>query len=260
MDAKTLEINLISAQGLKPPSSKLRRLQTYAVVWIDSSTKLRTRIDRVGCENPTWNDKFVFKVSLEFLSSETSGVFFEIYAVGCLRDPLIGTVRFLVSNLPPASSPDDQAVSTPACFALQIRRPSGRFQGVLTIAATVMDVSDFAALSGASAIDYRDLTGDSISRRRRRESRSFMSVDEEEEEELGDVSDGTASTTSSSSTASTALKDWNKVRDLAGSNLSRSASDGAGFFCGLLMKGRIPMCFSDQNLRVYDRSSSGKEN
>jgi len=37
-----LEITLISAQGLKEPSSKLRRMQTYALAWIDSSVKLRT--------------------------------------------------------------------------------------------------------------------------------------------------------------------------------------------------------------------------
>ncbi|KAJ4830413.1 hypothetical protein Tsubulata_018090 [Turnera subulata] len=261
METKVLEINLISAQDLKPPSSKLRRLQTYAAVWIDPATKLRTRIDRVGGQNPTWNDKFLFKVSRDFLSSETSGVFVEIYAVGCLRNPLIGTVRFLLSNVvAPPSAAADEAVRTPACVALQIRRPSGRFHGVLTIAVAVLDGSgDFAALNGASAIGFRDLMGEGSRRRGRGDSRSFMPVDEEEagEEEEVDASDGTDSTTSSSSTASTALKDWNRVRDLAGKNLGRSASEGGGFFCGLFMKGRIPMCLSDPNLRVYE---SGKEN
>ncbi|KAK9715423.1 hypothetical protein RND81_06G163900 [Saponaria officinalis] len=67
-----LEINLISAQNLKQPSTNLRRLQTYVVVYIDSNFKLRTRVDHVGAENPTWNDKFIFRVSDDFFRRETS--------------------------------------------------------------------------------------------------------------------------------------------------------------------------------------------
>lgn len=261
MESKILEINLISAQDLKPPSANLRRMQTYAVVWVDSSTKLRTRIDRVGSENPTWNDKFLFKVTPEFLSGETSGVFFQIYAVGCLRDPLLGTVRLLISNVP-LFSPAEKT-KTPSFVALQIRRPSGRFQGVLNIGAIVNDCCDFATLNGASAIGYRDLMGESVRRRRRPDSKKSTSIEEDAHGdnscgESGDLSDGADSTTSSSSAASTALKDWNGVRDLAGSNHLRSSSDGGGLFCGLLVQRRLPLCLSAQNLQVYGRSQ--KEN
>ncbi|XP_010558831.1 PREDICTED: uncharacterized protein LOC104827356 [Tarenaya hassleriana] len=38
-------------------------MQTYAVIWVDPSYKLRTRIDRIGAEDPVWNDKFLFQVS-----------------------------------------------------------------------------------------------------------------------------------------------------------------------------------------------------
>ncbi|XP_021683396.1 uncharacterized protein LOC110667010 [Hevea brasiliensis] len=252
METKILEINLISAQSLKPPSANLRRLQTYAVVWVDSSTKLRTRIDRVGGENPTWNDKFLFKVTPEFLSSETSGVSFEIYAVGCLRDPLLGTVRFFISNIP-VFSPTKE-MRTPSFIALQIRRPSGRFQGVLNIGAIINDGSDFATLNGASAIGYRDLMGESIHHLRHRDLKKSISMEEDTHGEnscgdSGDFSDGADSTTSSSSAASTALKDWNGLRDLAGTNHLRSSSDDGGLFCGLLLQRRLPTCFSAQNLQ-----------
>ncbi|KDP30266.1 hypothetical protein JCGZ_17048 [Jatropha curcas] len=169
---KILEINLISAQGLNPPSSSRRRMQTYAVVSIDSSTKLRSRIDLDGGEDPIWGDKFLFKVTPEFLSGETTSVSVEIFAVGCLRDKLLGTVRLLISNIPLFS----QEMRTPSFVAMQIRRPSGRFQGLLNIGAIIHDASDFASLDGVSAICYRDLVGQSICSRRRRDLKKSSST------------------------------------------------------------------------------------
>ncbi|KAF7826116.1 BON1-associated protein 2 [Senna tora] len=154
---QVLEINLISAQGLKPLSSARRKQQTYAVTWVDPSTKLRTRVDQIGGENPTWNDKFLFRVTPEFLASETSAVCVAIYSVGLLRDSLVGTVRFLISNiLDSGDDSDGDSIRTPTFCAVQIRRPSGSFHGVMNIGAMVLEGSDFPALNGISAIgrDY----------------------------------------------------------------------------------------------------------
>ncbi|CAI9095665.1 OLC1v1031660C1 [Oldenlandia corymbosa var. corymbosa] len=78
---QVLEINLISTQDLKKKANKgSKTQQTYAVVWVDdSSRKLRTRTDDFGDENPTWNDKFLFQVSSEFINSATAGFNVEIY-------------------------------------------------------------------------------------------------------------------------------------------------------------------------------------
>ncbi|CAN0825134.1 hypothetical protein LINGRAHAP2_LOCUS315 [Linum grandiflorum] len=268
-ESKILEINLISAQGLKPPSSKLRQLHTYALLWINASTKLRSQIDRVGGLNPTWNDRFLFKVSPSFLSSDTSGVSVEIYAVGYLRDSLVGTVRFLLSNLSLSSD-------TPSFTALQIRRPvSGRCHGVLNVGAAAIDASDFSEWKGETAIGFRDLMGDGggkTDRRSRRLSRrdrvsskeSISSLPEDREGssrcyESGEMSDGTDSTTSSSSNASAVLKDLNKLQQLAGNSHLRASSDG-GILCGLLMQRRLRFCRSDPNLRDPDYSGSENEN
>ncbi|XP_019261540.1 PREDICTED: uncharacterized protein LOC109239428 [Nicotiana attenuata] len=97
-NTQILEINLISAQSLKTPITDFRRMQTYALLWVDSSNKLRTKIDHFGGENPTWNDKFHFCVSPKFFSGDTFGVSVEIYVVGVLKDFLVGTVRLLLSS------------------------------------------------------------------------------------------------------------------------------------------------------------------
>ncbi|KAJ4728180.1 Calcium-dependent lipid-binding domain-containing protein [Melia azedarach] len=262
MATQILEINLISAQGLKSPSSKIRRMQTYAMLWINASTKLRTRIDRDGAANPLWNDKFLFKVTPEFLSSETSAVSVEIYAAGYLRDHLIGTLRCLVSNLSLSA-----ATKTPSFTAFQIRRPSGRFRGVLNVGAMLIDGSDFTAFDNVSAIGYRDLMGKGQRKEKVGKSKSKSSA---EEFDAGDddeswensscagsqYSDGGDSTASSSSTTSTVLKDWNGINCLARKNCLRSASES--MLCGLLMERKHRSRPSDENLDVYRGSRKNK--
>ncbi|XP_057980496.1 uncharacterized protein LOC131166185 [Malania oleifera] len=245
MEPHLLEINLISAQGLK--TANARRMQTYAVAWVDSATRLRTRIDRVGGENPTWNDKFIFRVTDEFLASDTSAITVEIYAVGYIRDSLVGNVRFLINNCLA-----DAGAGTPACTAVQIRRPSGRFHGVLNIGVMVINASDFGALTKASAIGYRDLMGESRRRRsfsrRRTRSEQFLSMESLDNiscADSADYSDGADSSTSSSSSASTALKEWNGIRE-------NMKSDRLGLLCGLPLQRKIHLSPSDQNFQCFD--------
>ncbi|KAL2454698.1 Calcium-dependent lipid-binding (CaLB domain) family protein [Abeliophyllum distichum] len=98
-----LEINIISAQDLEPVSKKMK---TYAVAWVNRHRKLSSRVDSEGNTNPTWNDKFVFRVDEEFLRQDTSAVMIEIYAARWFRNTLVGTVRILVGNLiPPPAHP-----------------------------------------------------------------------------------------------------------------------------------------------------------
>ncbi|KAL6311549.1 hypothetical protein AAG906_005146 [Vitis piasezkii] len=243
METQLLEIILISAQGLKPPSGNLRRMQTYAIAWVDSANKLRTQVDRVGAENPTWNDKFIFRVSSDFLACDTSAVAVEIYAVGVIRDHLIGTVRILISNCLPAADLRSRnfAARSPSLTAVQIRRPSGRFHGVLNVAAAVVNASDFASLTGMLAIDHRDLMGQT--------SNSGGESCDHSCADSADYSDGADSTTSSSSTASTVLKDCNILREMAGTKAFKS--DDGGVLCGLGFQRKIHLSPSDQNFQAF---------
>lgn len=272
MAEQILEINLISAQGLKPHASRSRPIQTYAVAWINSCAKLRTKIDNDGFDNPFWNDKLLFKVSPEFLSSETSGVYVEIYSVGYLRDHLIGTVRFLISTIELST-----AANTPSFTALQIRRPSGRFRGVLNIGATLVEGSDFADLNGHSAIKGRDLIDETQRRKRSNErlKKSASTIDKFDTDsvvadcESWETSSGASpcsehSTTSSSSTASTALKECNGAQDLARKNRigkrTRVRSISESMLCGLLLKDkRMHSDPLDENSEVYGPGAQRKK-
>ncbi|KAE8734988.1 Auxin-responsive protein IAA13, putative isoform 1 [Hibiscus syriacus] len=162
-----LELNIISAQDLKPVCR--RTMRTYAVAWVHSKRKLSTRIDTQGHTDPTWNDKFVFRVDDEFLNSETSTLMIEIYAVHWFRDVHVGSVRVIVKNLIPQVSPmhgrHGQEVQLGMSFvAFQVWRPSGRPQGILNIGLALLDNSmrsmPLYCQIGSSAVDYRHLMGE----------------------------------------------------------------------------------------------------
>lgn len=158
-----LEINIISAQDLEMSSKKMR---TYATAWVNPSRKLTTRVDNEGQNNPTWNDKFVFRVDDLFLRQDTSAVMIELYGVHWFRDTLIGTVRVLVGNLipPPIRSHHQNHHIGMRFVALQVRRPSGRPQGILNIGVTLLDSSmrsmPLYTQVCKSAVGYRDLMGE----------------------------------------------------------------------------------------------------
>ncbi|XP_031260363.1 uncharacterized protein LOC116118519 [Pistacia vera] len=159
-----LELNIISAQDLSPVS---RSMRAYAVAWVHPDRKLSTRVDAHGRNNPTWNDKFVFRVDEAFLRNDTSAVMIEIFALHWFRDIHVGTVRVLVGNLirpPQRSHRHSNHMQLGMRFvALQVRRPSGRPQGILNIGVALLDSSMrsmplYTQLS--SAVGYRHLMGE----------------------------------------------------------------------------------------------------
>ncbi|KAI4369724.1 hypothetical protein MLD38_018138 [Melastoma candidum] len=137
-----LELHIISAQDLRHVS---RNMRPYAIIWIHPERKLSTSVDPHGKTNPTWNDRFVFKVDEEFLLSETSAVTIEIYSVHWLKDILVGSVRVLIGNLLPPHRQSRgfrrQRRVGLQFAALQIRRPSGRPQGIINVGISLLDSS-----------------------------------------------------------------------------------------------------------------------
>lgn len=149
---------MVSAQDLEPVS---KVMNTYAVTWLNPERKLLTRVDQDGYTNPTWNEKFLFKVDNEFLNSDTSAIMVEIHASSWLRDILIGTVRVLVNNLLLPQATSRKGKSRMRIVPLQVRRPSGRPQGILNVGVTLLD-SNISSLPiyrqfSASAIGYWDI-------------------------------------------------------------------------------------------------------
>ncbi|AQK97085.1 C2 domain containing protein [Zea mays] len=106
-----LEVALISAQGLKPPSSQRRRLQAYAVAWVDAGHKIQTQPDDTGGLDPVWHARLLFRVREASLADDSrAAVSVEIYAAAAGSwhlggDSLVGLVRFLLGDHPPPVPP-----------------------------------------------------------------------------------------------------------------------------------------------------------
>lgn len=136
---KLLELSLISAKDLAPVSKSMR---PYAVAWVTPDRKLTSRVDEQGNANPTWNEKFVFKIDEQTLQSDTAVVTIEIYALTWLRVVLTGTVTVRIAELvPPEYRKPDKATSTARFFTLKILRPSGRSQGTINVGVSLISGS-----------------------------------------------------------------------------------------------------------------------
>ncbi|KAF8718093.1 hypothetical protein HU200_025571 [Digitaria exilis] len=139
---RLLEVTLISAQGLKPPSGLRRRLQAYAVAWVDAGHKLQTRPDAAGGLDPAWHARFLFRVREASLADDSrAAVSVEIYAAAAGSwhlggDSLVGSARFLLGDHRLLHRP----VGSPSMFAVGVRRPSGRVHGLLNVAASLVAV------------------------------------------------------------------------------------------------------------------------
>ncbi|XP_059316016.1 uncharacterized protein LOC132066832 [Lycium ferocissimum] len=176
-----LEISLISAQDLAPVSKSLR---TYALTWINPNRKRSTRIDNEGHNNPTWNDKFSFKVNDEFLYAEDSAVHVEIYTVSWFRDVLVGTIHVLLNNL---INPfvKFQNANGKRFVALQIRKPSGIPQGILNMGVTILESSMRSMplvckdIMNPSSLDYRDILDKKM-------NENYQEVDDNKQKEIND--------------------------------------------------------------------------
>lgn len=154
--SQMLEVNLISARDLAPVSKSMK---TFAVAWIQPDRKLKTRVDPNGHTNPAWNDKLLFRVDNDsFLNDPSASLTIEIYASSSRgTDALIGTVIVLISNLfPPCSS--SLSSHNMRFLTLQIRRPSGRAQGVLNIGAALLEGTRRSF--DLSSVGYSDLVPD----------------------------------------------------------------------------------------------------
>lgn len=150
-DERLLEVTIISAQGLKPPSGLRRRLQAYAVSWVDAAHRLQTQPDCSGGVDPAWHERFLFRVHEAALAEDSrAAVTVEIYAApnGAWHiggDSLIGSARFLLGDNCLLSRP----VGSPAMFAVGVRRPSGRVHGLLNVAASLVAAPPSPAASHA---------------------------------------------------------------------------------------------------------------
>lgn len=130
MEVRTLELNLISAQGLKKASA-FGRNTCYGVVYIYPSEKMATGVDRNGGENPSWNEKLTLSCDDKLLRQGRSVITVEIYSFGSFSNKIVGTAKISLVDV------GKQQGEEPQFMAYEVRRPSGKVKGVLNLSVKV---------------------------------------------------------------------------------------------------------------------------
>ncbi|GFQ02424.1 hypothetical protein PHJA_002386300 [Phtheirospermum japonicum] len=146
--------------------------------------------------------------------------------------------------------PCERGFARDARVAVQIHRPSGRFQGLLNIATTVHYSLSYLILERVSTVSFRDVMEKNEHELRRLSSGGSKRGQKSSGGESHGFPNGTDSMTPSSSKASAALKEWNCVREIAG-EIKGLKSDGGGLLCGMKTQMRISFCPSDLNFQFW---------
>jgi len=129
---RKIEVMIISAEDLEDVK-RIGKMRCYAVAYIDPEHKASTRIDEEGGINPNWKQKLVLAADDQLLSNVLAAITVEIYCHGHIREKLVGTARILTSELLKGGDPMNPSDNPIQCIAVQVRRPSGRPQGILNI-------------------------------------------------------------------------------------------------------------------------------
>ncbi|XP_014506653.1 uncharacterized protein LOC106766434 [Vigna radiata var. radiata] len=123
-----LQLQLMSARGLKNVNWRHGANRPYAVVWVDPKNKCSTSVDEDGDTEATWDQTLVFPLPPEPLENLTLHV--DAVHAGSEEDtePLIGSARLkLVEVL------EEVGVGVRVSPTLSLKRPSGRPQGKVDV-------------------------------------------------------------------------------------------------------------------------------
>lgn len=129
-EERSLEFNIVSANDLKKVNT-FGKQSCFVVVYVNSSQKTQTKVDRVGGRNPSWNSRLNVACDERTLIKSGSYVTVEIYCAGRITNKLLGTVTIPLNEV---GRDGKSGATKPQIMAYQVRRRSGKIQGVLNLA------------------------------------------------------------------------------------------------------------------------------
>ncbi|XP_050234959.1 uncharacterized protein LOC126683166 [Mercurialis annua] len=131
---REIEVLIISAENLKNVKH-VTKMKPYALVYVEKDLHMaKTHVDNHGGTDPTWNE--IVNVRFREHLPETdvmAALNVDIYAHGHVREKPIGSARVLLCDVLKGGKPDDPADNPIQCMTVQVRRPSGRPQGLLNL-------------------------------------------------------------------------------------------------------------------------------
>lgn len=130
LDQRSLEFNIVSANDLKKVKI-FGKQSCFIVVYVNPSQKVSTKVDRVGGRNPCWNSRLLVTCDEQMFTKSGSYITVEIYCAGRITNKLVGTVTIPLNEV---GRDGKSGATKPQVMAYQVRRRSGKVQGVLNLA------------------------------------------------------------------------------------------------------------------------------
>lgn len=122
-----VELTLSSAKDLKNVNWRYGPIKPYAVIWVDPTRKVSSRVDEDGDTSPQWDQTLVIPLDRPIEDSTLHIDVVHAYAAEDTK-PLIGSCK-----LPLKDVVDDAGIGGRTTRSLKLKRPSGRPHGKIEI-------------------------------------------------------------------------------------------------------------------------------
>lgn len=129
MEERSIELKIESAEDLKQVKWA-GKMSPYAEAWVYPNHKVATKACAECGRNPKWDDKLHLTVAEDHLRNPNVFLTIDIIHHGSLGKKRVGTVRVPLSELAKTAKESQR-------MSYQVRRPSGRPQGVLNFVVTL---------------------------------------------------------------------------------------------------------------------------
>lgn len=132
MAPPVLEMTVMAAEDLKDVAT-FGKMDVYAVVWVDPFVKRTTPILHKGGKNPVWNCWITLALD-SIRHCPNAHLTVQIFSESSMGDKVVGTGRLPVHEIYRINPTDGDE---PALVTLQLQRPSGRTQGIISLSLRV---------------------------------------------------------------------------------------------------------------------------
>lgn len=136
MGESRLELTIIAAEGLKNVNLLSKKINPYAIAWIDPLVKKFTQTLQNSGRDPIWNETLCLPLQTQLLNNPSAALIIQVLSAAPLKTKIVGTTTLMLNEIRRICSVTDR--DEQETLALQLWRPSGRAYGILKVSFKLM--------------------------------------------------------------------------------------------------------------------------
>lgn len=139
MGDSRLELTIIAAEGLKNVNLMGKKINPYAIAWIDPLVKKSTQTLQNSGLDPVWNETLCLPLQAQLLNNPNAAIMIQVLSAAPIKTKLVGTTTLMLNEITRICNVTDRDAQE--SLALQLWRPSGRAYGILKVSFKLMGSS-----------------------------------------------------------------------------------------------------------------------